>query len=348
MNLIKERYAIAPQLRDYDNLPSDWRPYTMFSQYPNYVSESVNTDDIGQRFTTLKNGDRLNISTIKGKCDLIIGSSAVFGVGATNDKFSIASLLSNSGERQVISLSGRAYNSRQELLLFIEYMLSFEKIENVIIMSGANNLYLSSFQDRHGTPFFWSKAFYDISSRMGLSREKLLLATFFDLFGFKDFDWLTVNKSSLTRKLFDSFMSRSDYQKNFLIDVPAAIERTIQDLNIFKELSKSIGFNLTFCLQPVGGWLQKPLVEEERILFESTLEQNHELMTQFCMQSTYEKYKTSILESCKKNGINFHDFNSSIEVGEEWFFVDRLHMTDLGYAHIAKYIQHNILYGCHE
>ncbi len=320
----------------------------MFSQYPNYVSESVNTDDIGQRYTTLKNGDRLNISTIKDKCDLIIGSSAVFGVGTTDDRFSIASLLSNLGRRQVISLSGRAYNSRQELLLFIEHMLDFAKIENVIIISGANNLYLSSFEDRHGTPFFWSKSFYDISSRIGLSRKKLILANFFDFLGFKDFDWLNVNKSNLIRKLFDSFLNRSNYQTKLNIDVSAAADRTIQDLNIFKELSKSIGFNLTFCLQPVAGWLRKPLVAEERLLFECTSQQYDELMSQFCMQSTYQKYKKSILESCKKSGVNFHDFNSSIEVGEEWFFVDRLHLTDLGYAHIAKYIQHNILNSYHE
>jgi hypothetical protein len=243
----------------------------------------------------------------------------------------------------VISLCGRAYNSRQELLLFIENVLDFKKIENVIIISGANNLYISSFQDKYGVPFFWSSSFYDMASRFGLSKKKLALATFFDILGFKEIDWVDINKSNLIRKIFDGVLGRSSSKVSLSIDVSAAADRTSKDLSIFKKLSQSLGFNLIFCLQPVAGWLQKPLVEQEQRLFEITSEQKRDLITQFCSQSIYKKYKASILDSCKKNEISFHDLNANIEIGEDWFFVDRIHLTNLGYARVAKYIQDHIL-----
>ena len=343
MSWTKERYAIAPQLKDYDNLPSVWKPYTMFCQYPNYVSESVNTDDIGQRFTTLNNGERLNISTIKGKCDLLIGASTAFGVGATHDRFSISSVLSDSSGRQVISLSGRAYNSRQELLLFIENMHLFDKIENIIIMSGANNLYVSSFRDKFAPPFFWSQSFYEAISKIGLNKNFLLLAAFFEFLGFKEIDWSNTSKLKLINNISDICFGRDDRKTKSSINISAAADRTIQDLNTFKKLSKSLGFNLFFCLQPVAGWLRKPPVKEEQILFEKTSEQVKEVLIQLCSQSTHAEYKSSIAKFCKESEICFHDLNTNIEFAEEWLFVDRVHLTDLGYSRVAKYIQDNVL-----
>ena len=61
MNLTSQRYKIAPQLKDYDSLPTDWKPYTMFRQASNFSSESVNTDEMGQRFNFDKNGKNVAI-----------------------------------------------------------------------------------------------------------------------------------------------------------------------------------------------------------------------------------------------------------------------------------------------
>jgi hypothetical protein len=315
----------------------------MFFQHPKYVSQSVNTDEYGQRYTKLDDGARLSMANIKDKCDLIIGSSATFGVGATDDRYTIASVLSNLKGRQVISLSGRAYNSRQELLLFIQHMLDFKKIENVIIISGANNLYVSSFHDKYSIPFFWSASFYNLADRIGLSRKKLALATFFDILGFREIDWVNVDRSNVIRQILNGKLNQSYSEKNLSIDISAAADRTSQDLLIFKKLSQSLGFNLVFCLQPVAGWFKKPFLEQELSLFEKTSKQTKELMKQFCSQSTYKEYKANITEVCRKNEISFHDLNSNIEISDEWFFVDRVHLTNLGYARVAEYIQDNIL-----
>lgn len=342
MNLNKERYKLAPQLQDYDKLPTYWRPYIMYSQASNYNSKSVNTDKNGQRFTVLRNGERINKTNIKDKCDIIIGASTAFGVGATGDQNTIASVLTGLGNKQVISLTGRAYNSRQELLLFLENLTDLKKVENIIIISGANNLYVSAFKDKNGIPFFWSKLFYKVVERIDISRKKLVLASFFDFLGIKNIDWRSVNKSNLFKTISNSIIAKNDKKIYNRIDVKAAIERTIQDLSIFNGLSKSLECNLVFCLQPVYGWLKKPLVPEEKALFRTVSYDVNELMSKFCSQEVYKMYKNSLSKYCKENKINFHDLNSSINIGKEWFFVDRVHLTDFGYASIAKYLNRSI------
>ena len=85
MSLISERYSIAPQLKDYDQLATDWRPYTMFRQSSNFISKSVTTDEHGQRYTLPKNGKRVNQANVVGKYDIVVGASTAFGVGSSCD-----------------------------------------------------------------------------------------------------------------------------------------------------------------------------------------------------------------------------------------------------------------------
>ena len=76
MSLTSQRYKIAPQLKDYDCLPTDWRPYTMFRQASKYSSDSVNTDETGQRLSFDRNGNPLSFSNLDGPFDLIVGASS--------------------------------------------------------------------------------------------------------------------------------------------------------------------------------------------------------------------------------------------------------------------------------
>src|SRR4051812_46997714 len=52
---VREVYRLTPQIRDIDDFLSPvnvrWLPYTMFSQPKNYRSKTVNTDELGFRFT---------------------------------------------------------------------------------------------------------------------------------------------------------------------------------------------------------------------------------------------------------------------------------------------------------
>ena len=339
MSLTSQRYKIAPQLKDYDCLPTDWRPYTMFRQASKYSSDSVNTDETGQRLSFDRNGNPLSFSNLDGPFDLIVGSSTAFGVGATHDKNTISSQLSVLSGRQTLSLTGRAYNSYQELLLFIEHLHKFSGLGKIIIISGANNLYVSAFRDRYGIPFFMSNDFYNSVRVATLSRKKQLLAMLFDSIGGQSIDWRGVNKTNIFRKIYEGFGHRMSTDDTPVIDVQRAAHRTIQDLSVFHKLAESIGAQLSFCLQPVAGWMQKPLVEEENILIDTLHANTSEIMNAFSHPKIHREYSSVIENFCTSSKLNFCDLNNCIKpTNNNWMYVDRVHLTDTGNSLVAQYI----------
>ena len=340
MNLTSARYKVAPQLKDYDNLPTDWRPYTMFGQRSEYSSDSVNTDETGQRLSVDRNGHSLSISNLNEPFDLIVGASTAFGVGATHDKNTIASKLSKLSGRQTVSLTGRAYNSYQELLLFIEHLQKFSGLCKVIIISGANNVYVSSFRDKYGIPFFLSNSFYDAVKIASMSRKKRFLALLFDSIGGQYIDWMGVNKTNAFQKIYEGFVHRGPTNEPAVINVQKAACKTIQDLSVFQKLVESIGAELSFCLQPVAGWMQKPLADEEKILFDTLDARAADIMLEFLNPKIHLEYSSVVKSFCNSSKLNFCDLNICIKPQNNWMYVDRLHLTDFGNLLVAQHIFH--------
>ena len=75
--------------------------------------------------------------------NIIIGSSLVFGFGATNDHKTISSLLSDQVGEIFLNYGGTAFNSMQEFILFLSYAEKHFKIKRICDISGINDLYLS-------------------------------------------------------------------------------------------------------------------------------------------------------------------------------------------------------------
>ena len=165
-----------------------------------------------------------------------------------------------------------------------------------------------------------------------------MASAFFNFFGINEIDWRKINKSNIFEKISEGIQHSlgSEFISN--IDVKSAADRTISDLMIFKSLSRSIGFNLLFCLQPVAGWMQKPLTPQEKTLFGSISRQASEVMSQFSELSVYKEYDHILRTFCKTNAIEYHDLNKGLKVGENWTFVDGVHLTDFGYNKIAEYL----------
>lgn len=341
MSLTSQRYKIAPQLKDYDFLPSDWRPYTMFGQAPGYSSVSVNTDETGQRLSFDRNGNRVSLSNLEEPFDLIVGASTAFGDGATHDKNTIASQLSSLSGRQTLSLTGRAYNSHQELLLFVEHLHKFSGLGRIIIISGANNLYVSAFRDKYGIPFFWSDYFYRSTRVAALTRKKRFLAMLLDSIGGQSIDWNGVNKTNIFQKIYDGFAHRSTIDETPVVNVQKAAFRTIQDLGIFNKLAVSIGAKLNFCLQPVAGWMQKPLVDEEKKLFDTLDPRASEIMLAFSNPEIHQEYSSIIENFCTSSKLHYSDLNICVKPHYTWMYVDRVHLTDAGNSLVAQYIFDN-------
>ena len=52
-NFLKVRYSLSPQLKEYDLISTDWKPYVMFFNKPDYKSYVYNLDKNGLRFNDL-------------------------------------------------------------------------------------------------------------------------------------------------------------------------------------------------------------------------------------------------------------------------------------------------------
>ena len=171
------RYSLTPQIKEYDKFVdranTRWLPFLMYFHQTNYSSEVINTDSQGFRFSfKIDKKYSPNTNLNNRKVNLLIGSSTVFGVGATSDDKTLPSQLNNmSKENDAVWLNfgGRGFNSTQELILFLLHRHQLPQIENIVIMSGINNLVLSRFsfeQDGGYGSFFFSGEYYQQMNKL--------------------------------------------------------------------------------------------------------------------------------------------------------------------------------------
>ena len=145
LNLINAKYKYSPQMQEYDSLGQDYVLYSMFTQKNNFVGKHIRTDKFGFRLSKyldkyisveseLYSTDKINI---------ILGGSTVFGVGATNDDYTIASYMSDITKEKWINIGIRAANSFQEYITLIKLLNKIKNIGKIVIMSGINDIYLN-------------------------------------------------------------------------------------------------------------------------------------------------------------------------------------------------------------
>ena len=157
MSLLKSRYNFVPQMEYYDQISCEFKPYVMFFNKRNFSSSTVNTDSNGFRFNIIKNKaysmeDLYNEKEVS----IVVGGSTAFGFGSSSDYKTISSQLSILSNEIYINFGATAFNSMQELFLYINFFQKFKKIKNVVILSGVNDLFLSYSQnfDPWGNYFF--------------------------------------------------------------------------------------------------------------------------------------------------------------------------------------------------
>ena len=54
------KYKLAPQTKFYDSMGANWKPFIMFSQFPNLRSKFCNTDVNGLRFNEYSDKNKSN------------------------------------------------------------------------------------------------------------------------------------------------------------------------------------------------------------------------------------------------------------------------------------------------
>ena len=343
-------------MKEYDDLGQKWLPYLMFFHSPNYVSNIVNTDSKGFRFS-YKNNELIKIFKNREKeVSLFIGGSTAFGVGSTSDRKTIPSILNEKTNDLWLNFGGRAYSSTQELMLFMFYRSCFKKIKKIVIFSGLNNLILyflnSKYSEHFGSFFFQSKfdkAMKTSNSTMSFKRnllnyclkpflkkdfdhQKASLKDFANAFLFaKSYKKKTTHKNSLFTKINDH-----KKEKNKIL---YSLNRDIETWMFF---AKSLNCEISYVLQPMANWISRKKSSEEKKIFaelDNSKNNNFRILAQYINIELYEWYKKQLEIVCSKNNLPFFDMNEQLSLentNKKWLFVDRAHLTDIGNEVVSK------------
>ena len=311
----------------YDQISCEYKPFVMFFNKPNFNSKVVNTDEWGFRLNHHdKNLKKQSIFFEEEEVSIVIGGSCVFGFGASSDEHTISSVLSKKTGGIYINFGATAFNSKQELLLFINFFQKYKKIKRVIIISGVNDIFLNSLsgEDVWGNFFFKEK--YEKIHNLHKIRnrfDKRITNFFLKILKKKKNDYNNFDNKINSDKL------RENYTESF---------------DIWSKFSKNYNFDLYYFLQPVPTWFNKPLAKEEKDLFnilDNSNDSSHNILKKLSEENTYKKFKELLESILMKKRINFIDLNNEfrkIKNLNKWMFVDRVHLNDNGYEEISKTI----------
>ena len=325
---IKDRYSIVPQMKNYDQISYEYKPFVMFFNCSNYKSKIVNTDEIGFRINYYNNNfEKISNFFNKENVTIVIGGSLVFGFGATSDNYTVSSILSKKTNKAYINFGATAFNSKQEILLFLNFFQKFKKIDKVIIVSGANDLYLNLINDDDvWGNFFFKKKYQNI----------------FDTYK---------NRKNFSYKfnyLLNKFKQQNNKKKIYKINFEKLYESYNHTLKLWSTLSKSFNFQIHFFLQPLAIWTKKKLSEDEGKIFHILDNSNdlaHTMLKETSKIENYTKFSQLLENLSREKKINFTDLNIKLNQStnlNKSLFVDRIHMNDLGYNEISNIILDSI------
>lgn len=305
-------------MREYDRAKPKWTPYVMFTNLENNRSAVYNTDEYGFRSTWHAGRSMTyhNFQEHDGPKGIICGGSVALGIGASSDATTIPSLLNKITDTLWFNFGGRAYNSTQELLMFLFFR---PKIEKVILVSGVNTLLTHILSDKFSHPFgafFHENDFHELQRPSNLRKLVRQLIP------------------GRIRKGFLRLLSPADnplQSEPFESKMKSSLKIVDSDLEIWKMLSESMKFSLTYVLQPFAPCTKKQFSPEETELFEIL---DHRLGQGWKdvygeVASSYGEYASRLQEMCAQKDIPFADGNNVLPK-EGWMFCDRVHLTDRG------------------
>ena len=327
----EQRYRIAPQMRDYDTLEEKfWLPYVMIFQPPGLKTASFSTDSNGFR-ATWRRQKELSLSDYNGSDKpraAVIGSSAAFGVGASSDAGTLASILNEQGNKAWFNFAGRGFNSTQELLIFLLHLP--KDVETVLLFTGLNNLVLSFLSESTSPVYnsFYAQSVFERGLQAG------------EVTGVQG--TLRVLMREIGQRLSPppSNGSKPAGRREAYEQILTCFRR---DLRLWALLRDAMGFNLYFAFQPMAPWTRKALAPQEKELF-SLLDTGygHEGWDRVSgyLQEQGKDYTADVRGLCQEQKIPFLDLNQEPGMAQaDWLFVDRAHLTDLGYRRISEIVR---------
>ncbi|MEU8264748.1 Inducer of phenazine A [Micromonospora sp. NPDC048999] len=330
------RETLTPQMDRYadfvDRAETRWLPYLMYFHRTDYRSDVVNTDRFGFRLSYGPDGMAGSVEAPPaGPLRLLVGSSTAFGVGTTNDRATIASRLwtryAPSGAW--LNFGGRGYCSTQETLLFLLHRHLLPPVEEVVILSGLNNLALAglprSSQSEFGA-FFFSGEYYQQMNELRKRHRRT-----------------TRSKWPGWRRRQPHTDPEPDTTLPDLADrISTAVERTIRDIERWRLLASATGARITFVLQPLATWVRTNPETREALLF-AELDRHPsnfwKLFGAIAPMEVGRRYAAELGAWCQSRDVPFLDLNvklAEVARDDRWLFVDRAHFNDDGYDLVSS------------
>jgi hypothetical protein len=330
------RERLVPQMLQYDDFDhraeTNWTPYLMYFQRPEYRSEVINTDRLGFRIShgaedCASVGGRLPAGPVR----LFAGSSTAFGIGATSDAATISSRLWSryAPSTPWLNFCGRSHNSAQELILLLLHHDLLPPIEHIIIFSGLNDIALAQLpaeqRGEHGA-FFFCGEYFDKMEELR-ARHRAPKARSGGLQGGKRASAAAAPPKPPLAQLIET-----------------AVRNTSRHLEGWRLLSAPTGARITFVLQPLANWWQERPSEQEQLLFDELelISAAGPFSKNYATIATWEaclQYADALSLACSKQGVEFLDFNAVMSRAagpSDWLYVDRAHFNDNGYDLSAR------------
>jgi lysophospholipase L1-like esterase len=329
------RERLVPQMLQYDDFDhraeTNWTPYLMYFQRPEYRSKVINTDRLGFRISHgaeeyASVGGRLPAGPVR----LIAGSSTAFGIGATSDAATISSRLWSryAPSAPWLNFSGRSHNSAQELILYLLHHDLLPPIEHIVIFSGLNDIALAQLpseqRGEHGAFFFCGEYFDKMEELRAQYRN---------------------SKSRSGVHQSEKRAPAAAVPKPPLPDlIETAVRNTSRHLEGWRRLSAPTGARITFVLQPLANWWQERSNDQEQLLFDELelISAAGPFSKNYATIATREaraQYADALSSACSKQAVEFLDFNdvmSRAASPSDWLYVDRAHFNDNGYDLSAR------------
>lgn len=324
------RARLTPQMAAYDAHFTDsgairWLPYVIYFQPSDYRSPVVNTDTSGFRFSAGADGRPLSVAEhgeVPG-VRLLAGSSTVFGIGASSDAATLPSRMTAHDTRPEpwLNFGGRSYNSAQELVLMALHQHQLPRVEEIVLLSGFNNLGLSRMpaasRGEHGAFFNCNKYFEALAPA---SDPRSLR------------DWMRLRAAAAP-------LDDARPELGEQLDVAAGL--TLRHFAAWKALADGLGARLTFVLQPLAGWVRPTgSVQEEALFAELDAAGSFtEVYGEILQPAVCHDYGDRLAAGADALGVGFVSLSPVMSerlAPDRWTFVDRIHFTDQGHDDVAQ------------
>ncbi|GAA1397670.1 hypothetical protein GCM10009639_35340 [Kitasatospora putterlickiae] len=329
------RDVLTPQMKQYDDFDNRghtrYLPYLMYFNHADYRSDVLNTDRFGFRYThsgdgRVSPGDDLGPGPIR----LFVGSSVALGIGATSDATTIPSYLSSryAPAAPWLNFSGRSYNSVQELMLMLLHRHLLPPVDEIVILSGVNNLLLSRLPDAHQGEhgaFFYCNEYFELMEQLRLRYRRPGRRLWNR--GDRAQDHVPVTRPR----------SGQTYDLAHLIDRATAL--TDRHLGSWRVLAEAAGARLSYVLTPLAPWVRDRPSPEEALLFKELDKLSDlgvpldEMFGEISTLDAGRQYGQALRAVCEKQDVRFLEIAPLIAAAttsEDWLFVDRGHFTDRG------------------